>query len=190
MTLTKREKVILLIVLGAALYGLYSLVLGPSSAGVPDHSQAELNALNQLIDEIAKEMDSAKSESTGAYILGKAATEWSAKPFLPKGLPSEVKEEKKSSAHLAREPEWHFSGYLETPTRCLAVINGLEYEEGDWLEEVGYRVAQIFPTHVVVETLDTQTRSIVPLEETLEVFDSKESSRIENEKRAISDHEI
>lgn len=189
MTIAKREKVILLTVLGAALYGLYSLVFAPSSASVPGYPQAELKASNRWIGDLAKEIDSAKGESTGAYILGKAATEWASKPFLPNGLPREVKVDKEPSAPLDRAPGWHFSGYLETPTRRLAVINGLEYEEGEWLQDAGYKVTRILPTHVVIEALKTQIKSMVPLDEALEVFDSKETHKSENAKRAMTDHE-
>ena len=69
------------------------------------------------------------------------------------------------------------------------MINGMEYEEGEWLESGGHKVAQILPTHVVIERLESQVKTIVPLDESSKFFDSIDPPQFEKAKRANAGHE-
>ncbi len=190
MNLAKREKIIVLALILTALYGLYSLVFAPTSASGPQDSHPEIEALKAFTRNLAKEMDATNDKSKALYIIEKAAAAWYAEPFLQNDLPRDgVKVPKELPASPAGAPRWHFSGFLEAGPKRLAVINGMEYEEGEWLEDGGHKVAQILPTHVVIEVLETQVKTIVPLDESLEFFDSGEIPPFEKAQRAIAGHE-
>ena len=190
MNLAKREKIIAMALILTALYGLYSLVFAPTSVSGPQDSHPEIEALNTFTRNIAEEMDPADDTSTVLYIIEKAGAKWPAKPFLQSGLPrDEAKGSKEPPASPADAPQWHFSGFLETGARRLAVINGMEYEEGEWLESGGHKVAQILPTHVVIERLESQVKTIVPLDESSKFFDSVDPPQFEKAKRANAGHE-
>ena len=45
------------------------------------------------------------------------------------------------------------SGFIQVDGRMLAVINGVEYEEGDLMAKGGYTVRQISEEKVVLESL-------------------------------------
>ena len=47
----------------------------------------------------------------------------------------------------------------------IAILNGLEYEEGEELEKSGFIIRKIFPEQVIIEIKGKQKEIAIPLEE-------------------------
>ncbi len=190
MKLCKREKITILVLVLTALYGLYSLIFAPTSASGPHDRHPEIKALKTFAQNLSKDIEGTTDKSAALYVIEKAAAKWPEIPFMRNSLPTdEVQVSEKPPAPLADASRWHFSGFLETAAQRLAVINGVEYQEGEWLEDGGHKVAQILQSHVVIESLETQARTVVPLEESMEFFDSEENPRSGKARRANAGHE-
>jgi hypothetical protein len=61
-----------------------------------------------------------------------------------------------------------YSGYIETPQRRVAIINGIEYVAGDQLDQSVYTVRHIAPTQVVLASPQQQMIAL-PLADSWEV---------------------
>ena len=190
MNLCKREKIIILALVLTALYGLYSLVFAPASASGPYDRHPEIKALKTFTQNLSEDIKGTTDKPTVLYVLEKAAARWPEKPFMRSPLPTdEGRVSENPPAPPADVSRWHFPGFLETTAQRLAVINGMEYQEGEWLEDGGHKIAQISHTHVVIESLETHTKTVVPLDESMEFFDSGENPRSGKAGRTNAGHE-
>ena len=59
--------------------------------------------------------------------------------------------------------EFIYSGYLGTERKRMAIINGIEYAEGENLDVKGYVLKSVSPTRVVIENRGTGATVDVPL---------------------------
>ena len=61
--------------------------------------------------------------------------------------------------------EFVYSGYLEVDRKRMAIINGMEYREGEGLDIKGYVLKSVSPSSVVIENRGTGATINVPLQE-------------------------
>jgi hypothetical protein len=64
------------------------------------------------------------------------------------------------------KPDLHYSGYLQLGAKRMAIINGMEYEEGEMLPASGYFIRSISPKSVVVGKIGESKSHVLPLDET------------------------
>ena len=165
--MTRREKIIVGAMVLAVIYAVYILFFAaprkPKPFAKPGGNGQQLESLNAFITKVAEKSKTRLSKKE-AYILKKAQEKWAQDP-LAKLRDGKLAQQKNAKAQVLKG-KLQYSGFLQMGTRRLAIINGMEYENGDKLEPGGYVIGSIHPNQVVLITLDGSRRKfILPLEE-------------------------
>ncbi len=150
----------------AVVYAVYVLFLAKPRNPAPFAKPAgdrQLESLNAFVVKIAEKSKSGLNPKE-AYVLKKAQEKWAQDPLVELRKTRFMQPENVKPQELKGEIQ--YSGFLQMGKRRLAIINGMEYENGDKLEPGGYKIRSIHPNHVVLITLDgSRKKFIVPLEE-------------------------
>ena len=151
----------------AVIYAVYILFFAaprnPKPFAKPGENTQQLESLNAFISKVAEKSKKRLSKKE-AYILKKAQEKWAQDP-LAKLQDDKLAQLKKAKPQVLKG-KIQYSGFLQMGNRRLAIINGMEYENGDKLEPGGYKIASIHPNHVVLISLDgNRQKFILPLEE-------------------------
>lgn len=163
----KREKIILGLMVVAVLYAAFDYL---SSSGTDKNKDmgrmtAELNAfVTDLTTGVGKDL----SKNHGALVFDRAVKEWTQDPFLDSKayrLWTESKMPPKETLAAAQKIEITYTGYLEVGQKRMAVINGVEYREGEALDISGFILKTVTPTRIAVENRATKTLLNIPLQE-------------------------
>jgi len=154
--ISKREKIILIMMILAVMYGLFEFLF--SSSPGPDMmvNKKKLEELKNSLSSSAVVISTGKLSDNQLYIIDNAAREWIKSPFknnfsrdiLPKQTIISGQEEKDNKKGIR---ELIYSGFLSMAKKQVAIINGLEYEVGDELETGGYIVKQIKSSEVLLK---------------------------------------
>lgn len=149
--MTKREKVIMGVMLTAVIFGAYNFLYSPSEneALNPEKAMSELNtAIVDLAGKINR-----NTLSNADYILTKAKEEWQKDPFVQNlGGLDDLEKEDSSKQAAAGPTSILFSGFIHVGEKMIAIINGLEYEEGDVIGDGGLSVQKIFREKVLLRS--------------------------------------
>jgi hypothetical protein len=158
--MSKREKIIIAIMAAALLGALLSFVPWPFSGKTNEvsSSQAKLTELRELATRVSAEVATEDLTKTEKLVLERADTQWSKDPFIGKSLTTAVE----SAQGQAQATDFTYTGFVDTGTRRLAVINGFEYEVGEMLHSAAYIVRVIDPRVVVLEDKEKRGRVTVP----------------------------
>jgi hypothetical protein len=166
--LDKRQMIILGL---TALVALYAVVdfLTPKKKNTEAELRQQTEDLNSFTTTLAAGMGKDTSKTLIPLIFSRADKEWTRDPFLDE--PSykawvDVKVPvKKKEETVAPKIDFVYSGYLELDKQRIAVINGVEYTEGEALEAKGFFLRTVSPTQVVIENRGTKALLNVPLQE-------------------------
>jgi len=138
--MAKREVVIVAVMALVVFYGLYDFFYAASA----DRSKSvktievKVDELNKLAADV-EEVLAATSDAKDAYIVTRAETDWLVDPFYL------------ARAIAEQEIKFFFTGYIEMGKRKIAIINGFDYEVGDYLlERPGFQVRSIRQNEVVI----------------------------------------
>ncbi|MGW8188154.1 MAG: hypothetical protein ACWGNK_12835 [Desulfobacterales bacterium] len=169
--MSKREKIILIIMALTILYGFYALFLENPSSGKPKLASSEnkLESFNKFITNVASLVKGSVSEEE-TYIIDKIPVKWTKDPLLNTKKevafkPANEKPDEVKKGVGARKLDIVYSGFLNMGNRNLAIINGIEYEKGEKLPDGGHIVEEIHPNRVVVGMQGSKKKIIVKLEE-------------------------
>jgi hypothetical protein len=155
MKISKREKIILIVVLLVVIYGVYALFIAPSSDKAilsPADTSKKLAVID--FEKLESEVASVTKEKVDLYTVARIGDKnlWFSDPFY-KGV---------MAAHAGDQISFVYTGYLELGNKRYAVINGLDYGWGEELEIGGYFVKGINPYKVIIEDKSGQLRIEVP----------------------------
>ncbi len=160
----KRQGIILSVMALVVIYGFYSLIIASRVKPAPNSNMkaAELQSfITQTSATIGSEMPSAYD----IYVASRAGSAWENNPFYRKG-PTEDFRRSRSKDNPSMQSLFVYSGYIETGTRKVAVINDTEYMTGDPLvDKKGFFVKKITPSSVLIENRNEKTEFKVPLSE-------------------------
>ena len=162
--MSKREKIILVVMLLAVIYGIYAIFLSSPKKVSFQGTEAELETLDKLVTEMSQQEDLSEKD---AYTIAMAEEGWPTDPFYKKEV-SWVRasyEPSGSTADAPQEVSFNYTGYMETDRKRLAIINGVEYQTGEELDPGGYIVQGIFDNRVLIEVKGKQRRIVVPIVE-------------------------
>jgi hypothetical protein len=169
--MSKREKIILIVMALTIVYGFYALFLENPSPGKPKLAATEnkLDNFNKFITNVATLVKGGVSEEE-TYIIDKIPVKWTKDPFLKTRKEVAVKPEKEKldefkKGATAQELGIVYSGFLNMGNRNLAIINGIEYEKGEKLPDGAHIVEEIHPNRVVVGMQGKKKKITVKLEE-------------------------
>ena len=155
-TISKREKIILIMMALAIMYGLVEFLFSTSPDPDMMVNKKKIEELKNSLSSSALVISTGKLSNNQMHVIDTAAREWINNPFkdrfshdvLPKekiAAGQEGKDNKKGIGELI------YSGFLSMARKQVAIINGLEYEVGDELETGGYIVKQIKPSEVLLK---------------------------------------
>jgi hypothetical protein len=166
--MSKRERIILILMALVVVYGLYVLLYSaPSKPGAPSRT-GESKDLNRFIIDMANQITDNTQTKTDEYIVAKASSKWEQNPFS--GLEPVVKsisnalETQKRKAPIPERKALVYTGYLSIGGSTMAIINGRERKTGDVLEPTVFYVKKIFPTRVEIGIQGESDTVILPLE--------------------------
>lgn len=106
------------------------------------------------------------SKNPGILIFSRAEKEWTQDPFLDSRTYkswTQVKVTAKDAGAVAPKIEFVYSGYLEVDRKRMAIINGVEYTEGESLDAKGYVLKSVSSSSVVIENRGIGATVNVPL---------------------------
>lgn len=148
-----RQNIIVALALLAIVYGgLDYFILSAKKTG--DQKAQKIAAANNFMKQVSQMLSDDVLTHKEAILFQKAFAQWPESVFFnsvdalgPKTQSDEkIAEEQPAKEHF----EFVFSGYIEVAGRKLAVVNGLEYEQGEFLKIGGYRLKRISPEHVII----------------------------------------
>lgn len=161
-----REKIILGVMGIAVLYAAVDFLMPrKKNSGIDVKQKTE--ELNTFVTALSAGMGKDAAKSLGSLIFARAEKEWAEDPFLDeKSLKAWVKA-KEPLQEGTTEPKIAFSyaGYIEVGRKRMAIINGIEYSEGDALEIKGFVLKSVSPARVVIVNPATKATLTVPLQE-------------------------
>jgi hypothetical protein len=158
--MSKREKIILVVMAVVVVAGLYMLVMDSGAKkSVADTSLAEAKSAKTAV---SKEMGNLALSETANYAIQSVNAPWSRDPFRKmspeKNGPSVDKEDKPGVT-------FRYTAYVAIGKTRVGVINGREYEPGELLKEPGYRLVNVEPTKVVIAGPGKDNTIIIPRED-------------------------
>jgi len=161
--LGKRQMIILGVMAIAVLYAAVDFLAPKKKASAPDMTQktAELSAfVTDLTAGLGK-------DTTKNLIFSRAEKEWTHDPFLDAKSYrawSKARETVKEGG-AAPKIEFTYTGYLEMGRKRIAIINGIEYKEGEPLDIKGFVLKSVSPARVAIENRTTRATLNIPLQE-------------------------
>jgi len=166
--LGKREIIILGIVAIVILYAVFDFLSpGKKNSGIDTVQKTE--ELNTFVAELTGSMAKEMSKNHGIIIFSRAEKEWTQDPFLDGKAFKAWTDSKKIKAKAEESPvqkvEFIYSGYLEVGKKRMAIINGIEYNEGEVLDVKGYMLKSVSPSRVLIENRGIGATVNVPLQE-------------------------
>ena len=134
---------------------------------IPGVDRAQKTAeLQTFVTDLTAGLGKDSSKNLGALIFSRAEREWTQDPFLDSRAYkswSQVKVTAKEAGAAAPKIEFVYSGYLEVDRKRMAIINGMEYREGEGLDAKGYVLKSVSPSSVVIENRGIGATVNVPL---------------------------
>lgn len=162
--MTAREKVILGVCGAVTLYGawLFLFVPEPGQATQRKYDPVKLQArIENATAPALKKLAPVEEQKVRLLSLP-----WTQSPFLER---EGTRSGRGGGALAANKTLLSYSGFAEVQGMRLAVINGLDYAEGDELELAGYFVAKILPGEVVIRQQTNSTEELdeirIPIQE-------------------------
>lgn len=154
--MTTREKVIVGMMCLTIAYGAFELLSsGPANKKPSKATQNPIGEIRDLVTDISQKLSRNGTGQDDQYIIGLAAKDWAKDPFIHSiqkvvSDAEPVKQKETQVATKATPMEMEYSGYLQVGKVKLAIINGIEYVEGDALGISGYYVRDISAQRVIV----------------------------------------
>ena len=170
--LNKRQILILVVMLLAVFYGAYEFFsTGRKGRAVIDTAKKAMD-LNAFMGDITLALETEASSPVDAHMIKRAEAEWPRDPFYE---PIDKREEaiEKAAAHAqqvetvttALKGQLSYTGYLDTGSKTIAIVNGNEYATGDALDVEGYVLNGIYPTKIVIYNKVARLTIEIPLKE-------------------------
>ena len=168
----KREKIILGVMAIAILYAAFVFLspkAKPSQTVTTQKSMEQKNAeLDQFVAGLNAGLDKEWMKNVGALIFSRAERPWTQDPFLESGTYKtwlKANEAVKAAPIAPPKITFIYSGYIEVGQKKMAIINGIEYREGDPLDIAGYALKSVNAARAVIENRRTGVTENVPLQD-------------------------
>lgn len=165
--MAKREKIILGVMAIAIIFAAF-IYLSPQKKSSESVDTAQKTAdLNTFVSTLSGAIKEDTMKNPGTLILARAEKDWARDPFLSgrdlvKWNETKARKAKEESAAVAKI-DFVYSGFFEVRGNKIAIINGIEYKEGDALDVKGYMLKSISPEKVVIENRGIGAKLTVPM---------------------------
>jgi hypothetical protein len=167
--MSTREKILVGLMIVAVCLGALVLISDGRNETASKGASSATQPLTQMLTRLTAQFGNDTSLEGNRYILSMARSPWQ-KNLFPEGVDalSTTAEATGSADMLPANVALVYSGFIETPHRRVAIINGIEYVVGDQLDKSVYTVQGIAPTQVVLAS-PQQRMVTIPLVESWEV---------------------
>lgn len=169
--MTKREKIIVVIMCLAIAGGAYDLM----SRGRTTSSKAIIKPvkssqeLKTFVADVAGKLISEQVSKEQQYMINQAGAQWNKDPFIYSSIPLKKRPfsttPKKQPVIATSLPKFIYSGFIELGKNKIAIINGMEYSVGEKLPDKSFFVKSISSRRVVIGKTDGSETIQVPLSE-------------------------
>ena len=175
--MSKREKIIVLVMALVVFYGVYTLFFSGPKKSVGSATGGRADELNKMITDLAVGLSKEGPTEVDKYIAATAEGPWEKDPLFKEkislskdGVAVQAASGKKADRAVVVVPDFSFtySGYLEMAGVKIAIINGMEYEIGDDIIGGPYILRDINPSKVVIGVKGVEGKEgeiSVPIEE-------------------------
>jgi hypothetical protein len=160
----KREKIILGMMTIAILYAAFDYLTSSKKDQREDMGQRTAE-LNTFVTDLTTNLVKDTSKNLGVLVFSRAEKEWTQDPFLDSKAYKLWTEAKAPAKDTAPKIEFAYTGYLEVGRKRMAIINGVEYREGEALDIKGFMLKAVSPTRVAIEDRATKKLLNFPLQE-------------------------
>jgi len=165
--MTTRERIIIVIMSLAILYGIYALFLSSTPQTTLSDNVDQETQVTQLIADIFKELKKERITETVLHTIARAEVQWTNDPFYDEDF--SVAEDSGKTPEMInavfKEGDFFYTGYLKMGEKKVAIINGMYYRAGEELERKGYIVRNIYPNRVVLGIKGYKDGITIPLVE-------------------------
>lgn len=170
-SMNNRKKIIIVLAALAVFYGVFDYFLFSASKKNSDEKvQSEITQKNlEMITKIDENLISLKVLSENkeevAYLISMIESEWKNDPFMKfeKSLEKTI-EKNLESAKTNDNIDLNYSGFIQFGEKILAVINGMEYETGEYIRGTEYEIVRI-TSNTVVLNIDKNRQTMLFLKE-------------------------
>ncbi|MCK9392704.1 MAG: general secretion pathway protein GspB [Syntrophales bacterium] len=164
--LGKRQMIILVVMGIVVLYAAFEFLVPKKIVSTTNKTQNTAE-LNTFVNELTAGLSKDTTKNLQVLIFSRAEKEWRRDPFLDTKSYrswSKAQESIKTSA-AAPKIVFAYTGYLEINKRKIAIINGMEYREGEELDVKGFVLKSISPVRVVIDNRAARAAQTIPLQE-------------------------
>jgi len=149
--MSTREKILVGLMIVSVCLGLLLLLGDRQNDSVPLASSDEPDTLIGMLTNLTAQFGNDMALDSNRYALSMALTPWEDTMFLEGEdlLPPTVDIPTSADA-LPANISLIYSGYIETAQRRVAIINGIEYIEGEMVDQSQLVVRHIDPERVVL----------------------------------------
>lgn len=171
--MTTREKIIVGVMCLTIVYGAYELSGSrkPGSTAPPSRADS-VGELKKFVMEVTRKLVGQKPAEEYQYIITQADAQWSKDPFIHSAAPLKKSLVERVGLNepvdAQQPPDIIYTGFMQTGDIKLAILNGIEYAEGESLNIGDYYVKEIDPTRAVIGTINGPGTIQLPIAE----FDS------------------
>ena len=162
--MAKREKILLTLMIVAIGYGIFEFFSGYLiQERIVEQPFPQVENAFSFSSDVSQTVENARLVPTEVYIIDLAFRN-TVPDFLYEWPPEDRAVEQKPYLSDIIEP-MIYNGYLEMGSRRLAIIDGIEYQEGDILARGIFRILSISPQKVAIENLNNGSRIVIPYAE-------------------------
>jgi hypothetical protein len=171
--MTTREKIIVGIMCLTIAYGAYDL-FGRGGAKRPPAVRAQeppLEEVRRFATELTQKIAADRMSDAEQYVIDQTGADWSKDPFIPSVTPLASQPPSARTASIAAPSaiapalEYLYTGFLQIGDTKLAVINGMEYAQGEALGTQGHYIRSISAQRVVIGKVNGMETIHLPLRE-------------------------
>lgn len=146
------------------LYAAYDF-LAPKKKGLPVDTAQQTTDLNTFVAETTAGMGKDTTVSLGTLIFSRAEKEWTQDPFLDSKSYKAWAQTRAVAGIGEKKIDFVYSGYLGSGKKSMAVINGVEYKEGEALDIAGFVLRSVSPARVVIENRGSGAQLNIPMQD-------------------------
>ena len=148
--MSTREKILVGLMIVAVCLGTLTLISGQQKQDVSPAGPDQANTLTKMLTNLATQFGNDTQLEDDRYILATARSPWQDRLFLQGDLLAETTEASAMTDVRPANLSLVYSGYIETPQRRVAIINGIEYIEGELLDQTQLKIRHIDAKRVVL----------------------------------------
>ncbi len=160
--MTRREQIIIGLAVLAGLYGAVEYGIRPLLSPPTAASKSGLDT--ELVKSLAETaLGSDERRAIVRQVLADRSAHWRQEMFYPAPWDPERAGRRPNPGDVLGPPEgtYTYSGYLKMDEEKIAIINGMDYKQGETLDN--YRIEAILPDRVLLSR--GEERYAIPMEE-------------------------